>query len=68
MPIGDPPNFTEMPQSLTEGRCPTRWELEAVSSDNPVYIRGIWTLWNVPPSVSIDNSIALRLAGIDPHT
>ena len=39
-----------------------------MSPDNPVYIRGIWTPWNVPPSVSIANSIALRLAGIDRHT
>ena len=68
MPVGDPPNYTDMPQSLTEGRCPTRWELDAVSPGNPVYIRGIWTPWNVPPSVSIANSIALRLAGIDRHT
>ena len=68
MPIGDPPNYTDMPQSLTEGRYPTRWELDAVSPYNPVYIRGIWTPWNVPPSVSIANSIALRLKGIDRQT
>ena len=68
MPVGDPPNYTDMPQSLTEGRYPTRWELDALSPYYPVYIRGIWTPWNVPPSVSIANSIALRLAGIDRHT
>ncbi|MDP6453191.1 MAG: amidohydrolase [SAR202 cluster bacterium] len=68
MPIGDPPNYTDMPQSLAEGRYPTRWELDQVSPDNPVYIRGIWTPWNVPPSISIANSAALKLAGIDRHT
>ena len=68
MPIGDPPNYTDMPQSLAEGRYPTRWELDQVSPDNPVYIRGIWTPWNVPPSISIANSAAFKLAGIDRHT
>ena len=64
MPIGDPPNFADMPQSLAEGRFPNRWDLDQVSPDNPVYIKGIWTPWNVPPSVSIANSAALQLAGI----
>ena len=68
MPIGDPPNYADMPGNLTEGRFPTRWELDKVSPQNPVYIRGIWTPWNVPPSVSMANSLALQRAGIDRHT
>ena len=68
MPIGDPPNFADIPQSLAEGRFPNRWDLDQVSPNNPVYIKGIWTPWNVPPSVSIANSAALRLAGVGPDT
>ncbi len=65
MPIGDPPNYADMPQSLAEGRFPNRRDLDAVAPNHPVYIKGIWTPWNMPPSVSIANSAALQLAGID---
>lgn len=68
MPIGEPPNYADMPGDLREGRFPDRWALDQAAPDNPVYIRGIWTPWNVPPSVSIANSMALELAGIDRHT
>jgi predicted amidohydrolase YtcJ len=68
MPIGDRPNYADMPELLAENRFPTRWDLDAVSPDHPVYIRGIWTPWNVPPSVSIANSLALQRAGIDRQT
>ena len=68
MPVGDPPNYADIPQSLAEGRFPNRHDLDAISPDNPVYIKGIWTPWNVPPSVSIANSAALQLAGINRDT
>ncbi len=68
MPIGDPPNYADLPQNLAEGRYPNRQELDRVAPNNPVYIKGIWTPWNVPPSVSIANSAALQLAGVGRHT
>lgn len=68
MPVGDPPSYVDIPQSLKEDRYPNRWELDRVSPNNPVYIRGIWTPWNVPPSVAVANSLTLRLAGIDRDT
>ena len=68
MPVGAPPNYADVPASLLEGRFPNRWDLDTVSPNNPVYIRGIWTPWNVPPSVAIANSLALQLAGIDHNT
>ncbi len=68
MPVGDPPNYADMPAGLQERRLPNRWDLDKVSPNNPVYIRGAWTPWNVPPSVAIANSVALQLAGIDRNT
>lgn len=68
MPIGNRPNYADVTEQIAEGRYPTRWELDSVSPDHPVYIRGIWTPWNVPPGVSVGNSRALQLAGIDRHT
>ena len=68
MPVGDPPNYADMPEYLKERRFPNRWDLDKVSPNNPVYIRGTWTPWNVPPSVGIANSLALKLAGIDRNT
>jgi predicted amidohydrolase YtcJ len=68
MPVGDPPNYADVPSNLSERRYPTRWELDRAAPQNPVYIRGTWTPWNVPPSVGVANSLALELAGIDRHT
>ena len=68
MPVGDPPNYINIPGGLAEGRYPTRHDLDQVSPDNPVYLRGIWTPWNMPPSVSVANSVALQMAGIDRDT
>ena len=68
MPLGAPPNYPNMPEGLAEGRYPTRHDLDQVSPNNPVYLRGIWTPWNMPPSVSVANSVALRMAGVDRDT
>ena len=68
MPVGEPPNYADVPASLLERRFPNRWDIDKVSPNNPVYIRGAWTPWNVPPSVAIANSLALQLAGIDRST
>jgi len=68
MPVGDPPNYADATATLAEGRYPTRWDLDQAAPDNPVYIKGTWTPWNVPPSVSVANSMALRLAGVDRNT
>jgi len=65
MPVGDYPYFANGSNSLEERRYPTRWELDRVAPDNPVYIKGAWYYWSgESPIVSIANSYALRLAGI----
>jgi predicted amidohydrolase YtcJ len=69
MPIGDPPYYFDVPELLTEGRWPTRQELDASAPDNPVYIRSIWGYWRgTMPLVSCANTQALRRAGIDRNT
>jgi predicted amidohydrolase YtcJ len=69
MPIGDYPTFASGSGLLDEQRYPTRWDLDQVAPDNPVYIKGIWYWWRgEPPIVSIANSYALRLAGISKDT
>jgi predicted amidohydrolase YtcJ len=69
MPIGAYPYFTEIPDSLARTGFPTRWDLDKVSPDNPVYIRYPWYYWRgKPPLVSVANSAALKLAGITRDT
>ena len=69
MPIGEPPFYFDLPQSLKEGRWPTRWELDEAAPDNPVYIRPIWGYWrHTLPLVSIANSRALAIAGVTRET
>jgi predicted amidohydrolase YtcJ len=65
MPIGEPPEYRDVPNNLRERRFPTRWELDRVSPRHPVYIRALWGYWrHTLPLVSIANSEALRRAGI----
>jgi len=69
MPIGTPPAYFDAPDCLREKRWPTRQELDEAAPDNPVYIRSIWGFWrHTPPLVSMANSRALEIAGIDRHT
>ncbi len=69
MPIGAYPYYTEIPDGLAKTGFPTRWDLDKVSPDNPVYIRAPWYYWRgKPPLVSVANSAALKLAGITSDT
>jgi hypothetical protein len=69
MPIGDPPYYFNVPDTLAEKRWPTRQELDAAAPRNPVYIRSIWGYWRGTfPLVSIANTEALRLAGVTRDT
>jgi len=69
MPIGEPPLYEGVPDTLAEKRWPTRHDLDRVAPDHPVYIRAIWGHWrNTLPLVSIANTRALARAGIDRDT
>ena len=65
MPIGEPPYYFDVLEGLREGRYPTRWELDRVAPDNPVYIRPIWGFWrHIQPLDSVVNSRALEIADL----
>jgi predicted amidohydrolase YtcJ len=66
-PLGTPPFHFDVPAMLAENRVPTRWDLDAVSPENPVYIQAIWGFWGWPPLVSVLNSRALEVCGITRH-
>jgi predicted amidohydrolase YtcJ len=68
MPIGAPPFYQGVPESLAEKRWPTRADLDAAAPDHPVYLRGIWGYWNRPPVYSVASSRALALAGVTRDT
>ena len=69
MPIGDPPYYFDVPESLAEKRWPTRQELDAAAPENPVFIRSIWGYWRGAfPLVSCANTEALKRAGITRDT
>jgi predicted amidohydrolase YtcJ len=67
-PLGTPPYHFDVAEMLAENRVPTRWDLDAVSPENPVYIQAIWGYWGWPPLVSILNSRALEVCGISRQT
>ncbi len=69
MPLGDPPYYRGLPESLSEKRWPTRQELDEAAPNNPVYIRSIWGYWRgTLPIVSFANTAALKKAGITRDT
>lgn len=69
MPLGEPPTYEDVLSGIAEKQYPTRFDLDRAAPDNPVYIRSIWGYWrSALPLVSIANSAALRLAGIDGAT
>lgn len=66
MPVGKPPTYWKVEEGLKEGRYPTRWDLDKVSPNNPVYIRPAWGYWShLLPVVSVANSRALEIAGLN---
>jgi predicted amidohydrolase YtcJ len=69
MPMGTPPlDYVSRPEQLREGRFPTRYDLDDVAPEHPVYIRAVWGWWSRRPFPSVANSMALRLAGIKRET
>jgi predicted amidohydrolase YtcJ len=68
MPVGTPPCYFGGPETLAEGRMPTRQELDSVAPDHPVCIAGVFANWGAPPGYTALNSRALALNGIDRNT
>jgi predicted amidohydrolase YtcJ len=62
--IGDSREVRELPGSLAENRWPSRYDLDEVAPDNPVYIPTPWG----GPKPAILNSLALELMGITKDT
>ena len=68
MPVGTPPCYFGGPETLTEGRMPTRQELDSVAPSHPVCIAGVFANWGAPPGYTALNSRALALNNIDRNT
>ena len=69
MPMGAPPHeYISRPDQLTDGRFPTRHDLDAVAPDHAVYIRAVWGWWSRRPFPSVANSLALARAGVTRDT
>ena len=69
MPMGEPPHeYISRPDQLTDGRFPTRHDLDAVAPGHAVYIRAVWGWWSRRPFPSVANSLALERAGVTRDT
>lgn len=69
MPLGSAPEFRWSPEMYLEQRLPDRHDLDEAAPDVPVLIRCAWGYWSgQQPLLSIANSKALSLAGIDAST
>lgn len=63
-PIGESPDYFDLPESLLEKRWPTRQELDSAAPHHPVYI----PTSNKYPYPAFFNSAALTLLGVDSPT
>jgi len=45
MPVGDPPYYRGVPETLREGRYPNRWELDEAAPDDPAFIKPVYGYW-----------------------
>ena len=64
MPVGTAPYYFDGPAALAERRLPTRWELDSVAPDHPVYIMAPFGTWSRVPTTAALNTPALSLTGI----
>jgi len=68
MPVGDPPYYRDVPDTLCEKRFPTRWELDELAPRNPGYIKTVYGYWRGLggfPLTSVVNSLVLAIASVD---
>lgn len=68
-PLGTAPRYLDADHPFGAGRLPDRYDLDAVSPDNPVFIRPIWGFWNMTArKISFANSSALDACGVTAAT
>ena len=65
MPIGDPPYFLNADELRRNGEIPSLAELDAIASDNPIYVQAPT---NRVPNFALLNSAAMHAAGINAST